>query len=160
MGLSLPCQVGNPGGHLGKRRVQRDLEFGRRLKQAMSAEDMEAGKLAELEGVGDGTVSRWRKGELPNDLRLPRLAGHLRVREEWLRTGQEPMRAAPNHNGVSHAPMTVREPPASTPTAAEIKALVSQRLAEWRRSGVAPPDWEVMTWLDLAMRARRSGPSG
>ena len=47
----------------------------------------------------------------------------------------------------------------AAPTDAEVRTLVSQRLAEWRRSGVAPPDWEVMTWLDLAMRARRSGPS-
>lgn len=68
----------------------------------MSAEDMEAGALAKLEGVGDGTVSRWRKGELPNELRLPRLAAHLSVREEWLKTGQEPMRPLPSQNGTTH----------------------------------------------------------
>ena len=120
--------------------------------------------------VSGTTVRQWIKGAIPEGRALGRLAEALEVEAQSLLkgeikpvnlpagsrshdvTGIESVRAgdAANHaNGQS-----------ASPTAAEVKALVSQRLAEWRRSGVAPPDWEVMTWLDLAMRARRSGPSG
>jgi hypothetical protein len=43
--------------------------------------------LAKAQKVSPGTVSRWRAGECPDDLRFPSLAAFLRVGEEWLKTG-------------------------------------------------------------------------
>lgn len=48
---------------------------------------MTATALARSEGVRTQTVSRWRRGERPDDLRLPSLATTLRVPLNWLKTG-------------------------------------------------------------------------
>ena len=53
----------------------------------MDRRGVRPGELAKAQGVSPGTVSRWRAGECPDDLRFPALAGYLRVPEEWLKTG-------------------------------------------------------------------------
>ena len=70
-----------------ERRVRRDAGFGLRLTEAMDRRRVRPGELALSQAVGAGTVSRWRKGECPDDLRFPRLAVYLQVPEEWLKTG-------------------------------------------------------------------------
>lgn len=70
-----------------ERRVRRDAGFGQRLLEAMDRRRVRPGELALALGVGGVTVSRWRKGECPDDLRLPALAAHLQVPEEWLKGG-------------------------------------------------------------------------
>ncbi len=70
-----------------ERRVRRDAGFGQRLTEAMDRRKVRPGELALSQAVGAGTVSRWRAGECPDDLRLPALATYLRVPEEWLKTG-------------------------------------------------------------------------
>lgn len=71
-----------------RRGVRTDPEFGKRFRLAMEYAGVSPGDLAQVERVRPQTVSRWRRGELPDDLRLPRLAERFRVDVEWLRTGQ------------------------------------------------------------------------
>jgi transcriptional regulator with XRE-family HTH domain len=71
-----------------RRQVRTDPEFGRRFRLAMESAGVSPGQLAEEEKVRPQTVSRWRRGELPDDLRMPRLARRFRVSEGWLRSGE------------------------------------------------------------------------
>lgn len=145
---------------MGKRRVQSDSAFGHRLKLAMSLVDMEAGQLAKLEGVGSGTVSRWRRGELPNELRLPRLAAALRVRLEWLKSGQEPMHADPGHNGAgTRRPYEGQRPPASSYEALRVLELRLELALIETGSGASVSRRDLETWLDL-VRWIRTTPDG
>jgi transcriptional regulator with XRE-family HTH domain len=68
--------------------VKRDAEFGRRLKEVMAGLRISPGELAEGMKVRPGTVSRWRSGELPGEIRMERVARLIGVRTNWLRTGQ------------------------------------------------------------------------
>ena len=56
----------------------------------MAAAAIEPGELAKLEDVSPTTVSRWRRGEWLDELRLPGLARRLRVRLKWLKSGEPP----------------------------------------------------------------------
>jgi transcriptional regulator with XRE-family HTH domain len=70
-----------------RRVVRMDPVFGDRLKEAMVRRRVRPGRMATDLGVRPQTVSRWRRGECPDDLRLPEIAGYLRVGLEWLKTG-------------------------------------------------------------------------
>ncbi|MBK8006735.1 MAG: helix-turn-helix transcriptional regulator [Gemmatimonadetes bacterium] len=98
-----------------KRVVRTDPEFGKRFRLAMEYAGVAPGDLAEAEHVRPQTVSRWRRGELPDDLRLPRLAALFRVEAEWLRTGQGP---APGITGTGGVQIGVVMEGGSSPYAA------------------------------------------
>jgi transcriptional regulator with XRE-family HTH domain len=74
-------------GSVPDRAVRMDAAFGGRLKQAMVRRGVRPAELAKALEVGQGTVSRWRRGECPSDLRLEKIAGYLRVSGEWLMRG-------------------------------------------------------------------------
>jgi transcriptional regulator with XRE-family HTH domain len=69
------------------RAVRMDPAFAARLVEWMARRGMRPGELARRLGVIPGTVSRWRKGECPDDLRYPEIAAALRIDLEWLKTG-------------------------------------------------------------------------
>lgn len=96
--LKLPCQ----GGSLSRRSVRSDVEFGKRLRVAMAEAGVSATDLAKNQGVRVQTVSRWRRGELPDDLRLPALADLLRVSLNWLKTGQGTPTDRVRENGAAY----------------------------------------------------------
>ena len=79
---------------------------------------------------------------------LQRLAGPQIVAEGNVGAKASDYATAALANGNNHV----------SPTADEVRALVSQRLDECRRTGTVPPLWEVFTWLDLAEKARRASP--
>lgn len=64
--------------------------FGNRLRDLMERERVSPGQLAREQGVVPGTVSRWRAGKVPGDLRLEGLARRLRTTVNYLKTGAEP----------------------------------------------------------------------
>lgn len=86
------------GGHLA-RSVRTDREFAKRLRVAMEEAEVTPTALAEAQEVSTQTVSRWRRGELPDDLRFPSLAANLRVHANWLKTGQGEMNPLGVGNG-------------------------------------------------------------
>jgi len=145
---------------VGKRRVQKDSGFGRRLKQAMAEEDMQAKRLAELEKVGVGTVSRWRRGELPDELRYPSLASHLGVRVNWLKSGQGTMRPSLGGNGAA-----VREVPVAAtwtvytdvrpPMGEQARRILEERIEAVIRGAPLTPA-ELDYWLKLVRWAATS----
>jgi transcriptional regulator with XRE-family HTH domain len=69
------------------RAVRMDLGFGERLKEAMIRRRVTPGRMARDLKVVPQTVSRWRRGECPDDLRLPELAAYLTVALDWLKSG-------------------------------------------------------------------------
>jgi transcriptional regulator with XRE-family HTH domain len=60
-----------------RRAVRRDEGFGLRLIEAMDRAGVRPSALAKAQNVSPGTVSRWRAGECPDDLRFPSLAAFL-----------------------------------------------------------------------------------
>lgn len=62
-----------------ERNVRNDPIFGRNLKAAMKACGVNATWLAGQAGVKAGQVYRWRRGELPDELRLPKIAHALQT---------------------------------------------------------------------------------
>src|SRR3954466_14741968 len=81
---AIPYPVKRP---IMRRAVRRDEGFGLRLIEAMDRAGVRPSVLAKAQNVSPGTVSRWRAGECPDDLRFPSLAAFLGVGEEWLKTG-------------------------------------------------------------------------
>lgn len=65
--------------------MRRDPEAGKRLKEVMAARGVAPGDLAEAMQVAKSTVSRWRRGELPDDENVARLAAILRTSTNWLK---------------------------------------------------------------------------
>lgn len=109
------------GGDLAKSRQvpKRDPAFAERFREAMEESGWKAGKLAKAEGVVPGTASKWLRGEMPDDLRLPRLAERFGVQLKWLKSGEEPR----------YAPRVISEPlnrAASISAVAELDRAVSE----------------------------------
>jgi len=75
------------GEFLPGRAVRRDVGFGDRLREAMARRAVPPGRLAVAMNVAPQTVSRWRRGECPEQLRLVQIANYLRVTPEWLAKG-------------------------------------------------------------------------
>jgi transcriptional regulator with XRE-family HTH domain len=122
----------------------------------MTAGGISARQLAMLERVGFGTVSRWRRGELPDDLRLPSLAGNLTVRLNWLKSGQGEMRAGPEDNG-DHL-MAAESPArygAGHPVGDEAQEILFLELNRAVRNGDVPSQEQIRRWLQLALWAIR-----
>jgi transcriptional regulator with XRE-family HTH domain len=93
-----------------------DEAFAMRLREAMDLRGVRPSALARGLHVYAGTVSRWRKGECPDDLRMPEIANFLRVNVDWLRSGtgdREPVA----HTEAPSRPAERRSPDAPTPGA-------------------------------------------
>jgi transcriptional regulator with XRE-family HTH domain len=90
-----------------RRVVRVDVGFGERLREAMMRRRVRPGRMATDLEVRPQTVSRWRRGECPDDLRLPEIASYLRVGLGWLKTGVgtfEPGEQAPGDPEAQRAP--------------------------------------------------------
>jgi len=151
------------------REVRRDEGFAARLSEAMRRRDIRPGELAKAQEVSPGTVSRWRAGECPDDLRFPSLATYLKVPEEWLKTGAGPSPVW----GPGDVPKQPRNPSRRTEdleAAAELQELRLRRdgtrleiLARLLRSqldeGEVPSLDILREWYTIA-RANRITPPG
>lgn len=90
------------------RAVNVDMVFGQRLKLAMTARGATNAHIAKALDVGVGQVVRWRRGELPEPLRIPLLEDVLDLPAGWLEPGQV--------QDTASGPLTVpRKPPSSPP---------------------------------------------
>jgi transcriptional regulator with XRE-family HTH domain len=90
-----------------RRSVRIDPAFGERLRLVMARQKIRPGQLAAALGVTSQSVSRWRRGECPDDLRLPQIADYIRVGLEWLKTGVgtlEPTVQTPGGPAAQRAP--------------------------------------------------------
>ena len=73
----------------------------RRLKAARDCTDVDQRTVAEAVGVSAPTVSKWESGEAtPRDGVLVELARYFGVTPAWLRYGQMPREAPPEHRPV------------------------------------------------------------
>ena len=138
--------------------VTEDEAFGRRLKEAMTAVGLRPGELAKRCGVHPVTVARWRRGEVPDDLRFPQLAQCLGIAEEWLKTGQGAMipggvasGSSPPTSGRSGALRPLR---AADQAQEEIFLEAQQKLLG---RGMIPAE-EAVGWLYRMLRAREVSP--
>ena len=85
--------------------------------------------------VKPGTVSRWRSGELPEELRFPQIAAAVRVRTNWLRSGQgprEPGEPAVRVAEPSRAPYGTGEPTLPRERLQRVISAIELALAELR----------------------------
>lgn len=81
-----------------------DPGFGSRLCLAMARRGIKPGELARRMPAAGQSVSRWRKGEWPEAVRLARMADVLSVSLNWLTTGQGAMDAPTNGADVQSPP--------------------------------------------------------
>jgi len=130
-----------------------DPEFRKRLRVAMEEAECTPADLIGMEGVSASTVSRWRKGERPDDLRLPQLARRLGVSLKWLKSGEGPRHATPVETGTGQQPSSLK-------TAAEIdRAMLDldrarTTLAQLRAAlGVTSSEPGEERWIAVAKRA-------
>jgi transcriptional regulator with XRE-family HTH domain len=129
------------------RAVRVDAGFGRRLKEAMARRGIRPGQLAAALGVLPQTVSRWRKGECPDDLRLPQIARYLRVALAWLKTGvgtfepEEQPSTAPSGRRASLEAVVAR------------LAFLHQQLSSYRTLGERPSPQVLEEWWRLTADA-------
>jgi transcriptional regulator with XRE-family HTH domain len=70
-----------------RRVVRMDVGFGDRLREAMVRRRVRPSRMAADLEVRPQTVSRWRRGECPDELRLTVIADYLRVGLDWLKSG-------------------------------------------------------------------------
>jgi transcriptional regulator with XRE-family HTH domain len=127
---------------MGREGVNRDEGFGLRLREAMRAAGIRPGELARRCGVHPVTVARWRRGELPDDLRLPQLAECLGIPLEWLKTGQ----GASNLSGGSPVP------PPSLDYLESLRARLGffrDQFKAYRALGISPSQQVLAEWQDL-----------
>lgn len=109
------------------------------MTQAMGYAEVSPGELAAFVPAHAVTVSRWRKGYVPDDARIERIAGHLGVRFKWLKAGEEP----PTGKRLSDYPYPYEGPSTRS------------RLAE-APFGIQLPtedELESWTWIQVRMAA-------
>ena len=138
----------------GERRVRRDEGFGRRLVEAMDRRGVRPGELAVAQDVGASTVSRWRRGECPDDLRLPQIAAYLQIPAEWLKTGAGE-RPAWNEPGMRRTPGR-RKADQAVARLADLEdagETARRQLAEYERAGRSPPSYQILAWFEMLERA-------
>ena len=71
--------------------INRKLEFGKRLTQSMQDEGLKQNDVANLIGVGSGSMSSWSNGKnIPRQDSLDKLAELLNVSPDWLLNGDQP----------------------------------------------------------------------
>ncbi len=143
------------------REVRRDEAFGQRLTEAMERRDVRPGELAKAQNVSPGTVSRWRAGECPDDLRFPSLAAYLRVPEEWLKTGagnvdwSQGEKVPARTSGRSPGRRADDKARAMQADAARLSVLLD-RIRMYRDQGRSPSPEILEEWLAI-MRANSLG---
>ncbi len=128
----------------------RDPGFGQRLVEAMHEARRRPGELARTLEVHPTTMSRWRRGELPDPRALTTLAQTLGVRVEWLKTGEAPRTGQ------------VREPTASYPVSRAEMAFLEgmRRIADYRDRGeLVPPPVAERLLSDLWNAGRVTSPA-
>jgi transcriptional regulator with XRE-family HTH domain len=146
------------------RAVRMDEGFGIRLKQAMARRSVRPTQLAADLGVLPQTVSRWRRGECPDDLRLPRIADYLRINAEWLRLGVGEIEPE-IHSGGPGSPAEPRSPPGAAPGTAprspgrraadEVRREIAEHMAD-----NLPIRWsKVLEWVERVERRTPSPPA-
>jgi transcriptional regulator with XRE-family HTH domain len=139
-----------------RRAVRVDEDFGDRLREAMMRRRIRPGQLAVALEVRPQTVSRWRRGECPDDLRLPEIATYLRVALEWLKTGKGTFEPSVQGQGVPRAsgPGRRREDielraAGMRKDAARLDVLL--RLIQAYRDAGRPASPEILAeWLEIA----------
>jgi transcriptional regulator with XRE-family HTH domain len=133
-----------------------DEGFARRLREAMAQRGVRPSQLARGLNVYAGTVSRWRKGECPDDLRLPEIAAYLRVALVWLKDGVGDME---RREGEPSAPRSTspgrRREDVELRSAAYRHAMgrldVLLRLIQAYRDAGRPASPEILAeWLEIA----------
>jgi transcriptional regulator with XRE-family HTH domain len=137
-------------------RPPRDEGFARRLREVMERERIRPRDLAKGEKVNPVTVSRWRSGEVPDELRLPGLAKRLQTSPEYLKTGQ----GAPF---VERTTQPAPERPASPSEAARPERAADKATLEVFEEGQAKllgrgliPAEEAIGWLYRMLKAREA----
>jgi len=84
----------------------------RRLKAVREKRDIDQLVVAEAVGVTGPTISRWESGDvIPRDGVLVELARYFGVTPAWLRYGQEPREAPPEHRPVRVMPPETKAAP-------------------------------------------------
>jgi transcriptional regulator with XRE-family HTH domain len=150
------------------RSVRMDLEFGERLREAMARRRVAPGRMAHDLEVAPQTVSRWRRGECPDDLRLPEIATYLRIALDWLKRGVgdiEPKVPTTGDHTAQRAPSAGRRR-----EDLELRALAIQhaagrldviaRLIQAYRDAGRPASPDVLAeWLDILASDPVNGPS-
>ena len=138
-------------GYMVREGVHRDEGFGARLREAMSRAGVRPGDLARTMGVHPVTVTRWRRGELPDDLRLPQLASCVGVALMWLKSGEGPQIAV----GRDRAPLTPIVAETGRTEAGRLRHLTARlaflrdQLRAYRDLGQSPPPPVLEEWLRL-----------
>lgn len=140
-----------------RERPPRDEGFAKRLREVMDRERVRPKDLAKGQHVNPVTVSRWRRGEVPDDLRLPLLAARLRTTVEYLQTGQgsstasEPGPVAPSQANA----------PAALPVRAADRAaqqILTEAIAALSGGGTVSKE-EALGWVLRAVEARKARPN-
>jgi transcriptional regulator with XRE-family HTH domain len=135
------------------RAVRMDEGFGKRLKEAMTRRNVRPGQLATALGVLPQTVSRWRRGECPDDLRLPEIAAYLSVAVGWLKRGageSEPTA----HSEAPSSPVGARSPRRATLEAVVARLeFLHRQFESYRRLGAAPSAQVLEEWMRLTADA-------
>lgn len=125
-----------------RRPPRRDPGFESRLIEAMDHARLRPKALADLLGVHDGTVSRWRSGVLPLGATLTALASALGVRPEWLKTGEGERKAV----GAPSGPAAPSE--AVARYYADVRAMLLRRAGGTVNADVMLDAWEGL-WRRL-----------
>jgi len=104
-------------GKAGTARV--DADFAARLREAMAWAQARPATLAELVAVHRVTVSKWRAGEVPDDVNLAKLARALDVNRAWLATGRGSM-----HDPDGSGTLTGAVAPGADPSVSALTSFV------------------------------------
>jgi transcriptional regulator with XRE-family HTH domain len=151
------------------RSVRTDEAFGNRLKEAMARRGISPGRMAHDLEVAAQTVSRWRRGECPDDLRLPEIATYLKVSLEWLRKGLgdiEPrVQALGGDTTAQRAPA-----PGRRREDIELRAMaihhaagrldvIARLIQAYRDAGTSPGPGTLDEWLDILASDPVNGPT-
>lgn len=143
-------KVSRQGGKLRRK----DLAFGARLVDAMTEARISVQDLAAKVPAHEGTVSRWRGGEVPVPARVERIAGLLGVRAKWLKTEEgerrlpKPTEVASSNQSATRAALELDRAVADLDRA---RATLAQLRASLGITSVEPGE---SAWIGVA---RRSG---
>jgi transcriptional regulator with XRE-family HTH domain len=144
------------GDYLPGRAARIDEGFATRLREAMSRRGVRPSQLARGLNVYAGTVSRWRKGECPDDLRMPEIAAYLRVALDWLKNGLGDMERREGEPSAprSHSPGRRREDvelrSAALRHAAGRLDVLLRLIQAYKDAGRAASPEILAEWLEIA----------
>lgn len=66
------------------------MEFYNRFLNLCAVNNISPTKAAGETNISSATVNKWKKGSMPNDVTLMKIANYFDVSMEYLKTGQEP----------------------------------------------------------------------